>query len=248
MRIRTVKPEFWSHPIMARMPAEVQLLALALLNHADDHGYFHADPAIIRGACVPFREDLATISRDLAKLSEVGWIEVRSHPEQGEIGLVVNWTKHQKVDHPKASKIESYYIRENFAKPREKLALDQGSGIRDQGGEATPTPPASPEPQPEIRTEDHWPYVRNEPWVKLAQRSGCTVTRSNWPLWKGAIERTGNNAEKFFAKALELPADKRWQDKIEAAMPSPMARSTHGPKWLAWLNAGGTGTEPQAHE
>ncbi len=136
-RIRTIKPEYWAHPIMARLPAETQLLALALLNHADDHGYFHADPAVIRGACCPFREDLATISRDLATLSQAGWIEVREHPIQGAIGFVVNWSKHQKVDHPKASKIEGYFIREAVAKSsrelREVVALDQGSGIRDQG-------------------------------------------------------------------------------------------------------------------
>lgn len=138
-RIRTIKPEYWSHPIMARLPAETQLLALALLNHADDHGYFHADPAVIRGACCPFREDLATISRDLAKLSQAGWIEVREHSVQGDIGFVVNWSKHQKVDHPKPSKINTYYIRETVAKSsrelREVVALDQGSGIRDQGRE-----------------------------------------------------------------------------------------------------------------
>lgn len=133
MRIRTVKPEFWSHPIMARLPPTTQLLALALLNHADDHGYFHAEPAIVRGACAPFREDLASLSEDLAKLSEVGWIEVVTHPDQGRIGLIVNWTKHQRVDHPSASKVMGYFTRENIAKPREKLALDQGSGIREQG-------------------------------------------------------------------------------------------------------------------
>jgi hypothetical protein len=118
---------------MGRLPERTQLLALALLNHADDHGYFHADPAIIRGACAPFREDLATIREDLARLSAVGWVDLREHPTQGQIGYVVNWAKHQKVDHPKASKIEGYFIRENLAKTSDRLALDQGSGIRDQG-------------------------------------------------------------------------------------------------------------------
>jgi len=134
MRIRTVKPEFWSHAIMGRLQERTQLLALALLNHADDHGYFHADPAIVRGSCAPFREDLATIREDLARLSAVGWVDLREHPSQGQIGHVVNWTKHQKVDHPKPSKIEGYFIRENLAKVSDKLALDQGSGIREGKG------------------------------------------------------------------------------------------------------------------
>ena len=133
MRIRTIKPEFWSHPIMGRIPERARLLAIALLNHADDLGYFHADPAIVRGSCAPFREDLATIREDLAKLSEVGWVDLREHPTQGQIGHVVNWAKHQKVDHPKASKIETYFIRENLAKVSDKLALYQGTGNREQG-------------------------------------------------------------------------------------------------------------------
>lgn len=144
-RIRTVKPEFWQHPIMGRLDPRVQLLALALLNHADDHGYFHADPAIVRGTCCPFREDLARISEDLARLSEVGWIEVASHQNQGDIGLIVNWTKHQKVDHPSASKISPYFIREKLAKPREILALDQGTGNREQGTGRGVASPASAE-------------------------------------------------------------------------------------------------------
>lgn len=142
MRIRTVKPEFWCHPIMARLPERVQLLAIALLNHADDHGYFHADHAIVRGSCAPFRENLATIRDDLAKLSEVGWIEVCSHPSQGDIGVIVNWSRHQKVDHPKASKIAAYFIRENLATRRDNLALDQGSGIRE--GKGTGSAPELP--------------------------------------------------------------------------------------------------------
>jgi hypothetical protein len=244
MRIRTIKPEFWSHPIMGRISERAQLLALALLNHADDHGYFHADPAIIRGACAPFRENLATISEDLARLSEVGWIELRDHPEQGSIGLVVNWTKHQKVDHPKASKIEAYFIRENLAKPRDKLALDQGSGIRDQGGEASP--PAAPVV---TRPKDHWRYVQLEPWVSRGKRAGCTISAGNFESWQGAIERTGGDTERFFKHAEGMPADKRWHDKIEASlMALATPKSTHGPKWLAWLAAGGVGAEPEANE
>jgi hypothetical protein len=133
MRIRCIKPEFWTHPVMARLSDYVQLLALALLCHADDEGYFMADAAIVRGACMPFRESLATISRSLAKLSDVGWIEVCESEKHGQIGHIANWEKHQKVDHARQSKIKVYFSREKFAKPRETFALDQGTGNREQG-------------------------------------------------------------------------------------------------------------------
>ena len=48
---RTIKPEFWSHLVMARLDAPTQLVALALLNYADDGGYFYAKPVLVAGLC-----------------------------------------------------------------------------------------------------------------------------------------------------------------------------------------------------
>jgi hypothetical protein len=111
---------------------------------ADDHGFFHADPNIVRGAVMPFRENLATISRSLAKLSEVGWVEISDHPEQGAIGKIAKWRSHQKVDHPKDSALACYFSRENLAtvsrEPRENLALE-GKGMEGSGGEGGATTP-----------------------------------------------------------------------------------------------------------
>lgn len=136
-RIRTIKPEFWRHPVISRLPDQIQLMALALLSMADDEGYFHADPAIVRGEVMPFREDLARISECLAHLSKVGWIDLWDHPEQGQMGVVVNWSKHQKIDHASKSKLKTYDIRETLARTsrdtRATLAPDQGSGNREQG-------------------------------------------------------------------------------------------------------------------
>jgi len=129
------------------MPDRVQLLALSLLSMADDHGYLHADPAIVRGAVAPFRESLASLREDLARLSEAGWIDLWEHPEQGKMGQVRKWATHQRIDHPSTSKLAVYDIRETLARhsrdTRETLALDQGSGIRDQGGDH-PSPPPPP--------------------------------------------------------------------------------------------------------
>lgn len=149
MRIRTIKPEFWTHPVMARLPDDVQLLALALLSMADDHGYFHADPSIVRGSVMPFRENLASISGSLAKLSEVGWIEVSEHPEQGMIGKIAKWTLHQKVDHPRDSALITYFSRESLAKlSREPRVGMEGNGMDNTGPPATPKA-SSPKPKKE---------------------------------------------------------------------------------------------------
>ena len=75
-RIRSLKPEFWKHPVICRLPDDFQLLAISLLSMADDEGYFHADSSIVRGEVMPFRESLARIREGLDKLAEVGWIEL----------------------------------------------------------------------------------------------------------------------------------------------------------------------------
>jgi len=60
-----VKPEFWTHPVLGRQAPEVQLLALGLLNLADDEGYFLADSGLVRfwedeyGPISPARATLA---------------------------------------------------------------------------------------------------------------------------------------------------------------------------------------------
>lgn len=127
-RIRTVKPEFWRHPVYARLPDDIQLLALSLLTMADDEGYFRAEPALIRGDVQPFREDLGRISGGLQELLRVGWIEVRKHSQQGEIGRIVNFDKHQRVHHPTPSKLSSYFFGNISGDARENFPPEQGTG------------------------------------------------------------------------------------------------------------------------
>lgn len=144
MRIRTIKPEFWRHPVMGRLSNETKLVAICLLSIADDEGYFRADPALIRSDAFPFNEGSVNIHGALTELSNVGWIVVRKHPEQGQIGLVVKFQKHQKINRPTASRLRAYY---EFSEPSlsphgalmEPSLPEQGTGNR-EGGKAKPLP------------------------------------------------------------------------------------------------------------
>lgn len=148
-RIRTIKPEFWTHPVMARLDPHVRLLALALLNHADDHGYFMASPPIVQAACSPFTEDSVRVHGWLTELSRVGWIEVRNHPTHGPIGRVVNFSTHQRVNRPSDSKVKAYWFTEDSVNAHggltEDSLLEQGTGNREgnserkSGADAPPT-------------------------------------------------------------------------------------------------------------
>ena len=52
-RIRTIKPEFWRHEDLSALPADTHMLAAALLNYADDEGYFNANPKLVEAECFP---------------------------------------------------------------------------------------------------------------------------------------------------------------------------------------------------
>lgn len=94
---------------MARLDASVQLLALALLNYADDEGYFRAESQLVRAACCPFMEPSVSVHDMLTELEGIGWIETRK-TAGGEIGRVATWGKHQRINRPSPSKLKSYWL------------------------------------------------------------------------------------------------------------------------------------------
>lgn len=137
MRIRTIKPEFWKHPVMARLDNSVRLLAIGLLTAADDEGFFFADPRLLRNDLFPFQNDSGMIPEWLRTLSSVSYIEVCDSKEMGPIGRVINFTKHQKISHVTQSKIKAYWtpetLRNHSGNAPESFRPDQGTGNRDQG-------------------------------------------------------------------------------------------------------------------
>lgn len=137
-RIRTIKPEFWSHPVLGRAPDEVRTGAIGLLNYADDEGYFLADAAAVRSFIWPFDDDSSKARRVLANLSRIGYIEVVEHPDHGPIGKIVSFEKHQRVDRANSSKLKGYFHSTNDRRTiDDQSLLEQGTGNREQGKEKT---------------------------------------------------------------------------------------------------------------
>ena len=133
MRIRTIKPEFWSHPVLSALDDGARLLAIGLLNLADDEGYFLSHPTLVRNALRPFDEDSSRTRRGLETLEKVGWIEVRDHPEQGQVGKVVNFSKHQRIDRPTPSKIGGYFNSTSDRRGLVEASLLEGKGKEGKG-------------------------------------------------------------------------------------------------------------------
>lgn len=105
-RIRTIKPEFWTHHIMGRATDSQKCMALALLNHADDEGYFLADPAIVRSVCRPFDEESLTSHGLITDLSLLGWIELCKSDDGVMLGRIVKFKQNQIINRPKKSKLK----------------------------------------------------------------------------------------------------------------------------------------------
>ena len=137
MRIRTIKPEFWMHEGIASCSEFARLLAIALLNWSDDEGYFMANPILIRGQVFPFLDDSKIIPRSLQDLSRVGWICLGKDDQGRDVGMVKNFTKHQRVDKPKPSSIKANFQFQDASKIDPRLIQDaskeEGNGMEGNG-------------------------------------------------------------------------------------------------------------------
>ena len=108
MRIRTIKPEFWSNEELSSISAEAALLAIGLLNYADDEGYFNANPKLVSSSIFPIRETSGTTTVLLRELSDIGYIKLYTAGENKMIGHIVNFKRHQVINKPKASNYKAF--------------------------------------------------------------------------------------------------------------------------------------------
>ena len=141
-RIRTIKPEFWRDEDLSKVTAEAALLAIGLLNHSDDEGYFNANPKLIESDVFPLRELSSSTPVLLQELASIGYLQLFSGSDGKRYGQVVNFAKHQVINEPTPSKIKDLCtLPENYGSDTVGLHLGKegnGTGNREQGKENTP--------------------------------------------------------------------------------------------------------------
>lgn len=133
-RIRTIKPEFWTDEDMAELSEPACLLAIGLLNYADDEGYFNANPKLIKAAVFPIREPSVPIPVLIQELSNCGYLSMFSTSDGKQFGAITNFLKHQVVNKPKESKIKCLPLipyESGTDTGQVPLGMDQGTGIRE---------------------------------------------------------------------------------------------------------------------
>ena len=248
MRIRTVKPEFWSHPVLSRQDDSVRMLAIALLNIADDEGYFLADPALIRSAVWPFDENSSKARRCLDTLSKLVWIELREHETHGAIGRIVNFTKHQRVDRPSDSKIKVYFDSANNRRGfGDRSSPEQGTGNREQ---VTGKEPHPPKPKTESAAKGGLSQSEKDFetfWAKYPKKVGKEAARKAWAKiknvglvlgycldaleWQIESEQWTKDGGQFIPNPATYLNQQRWLD--EKPEPQPPTPADKHPKWWA---------------
>lgn len=123
-RIRTIKPEFWQDEKLTPLSDVDRLLFLFLVSSADDCGRVLDKPVKIEADMFDGETDRRQDVCDaLANLSRIGRIRRGKTASGQRIIEIVNWGKHQKVDHPNVKSafpeiVEAYEdtdIREAFA-------------------------------------------------------------------------------------------------------------------------------------
>lgn len=108
-RIRTIKPGFWKHEDLSALPECTHMLAGALLNYADDDGYFNANPGLVKAECAPLRETAIPVAEMLRQLCSIGYIELGSGADGKSYGRIVKFDEHQVVNHKTTSKIKALF-------------------------------------------------------------------------------------------------------------------------------------------
>jgi hypothetical protein len=97
-RIRTVKPEFWFDEKLAPADLVTRFVFLGIISMADDFGRLLDNVKQIDAFVFP---DTPETSREaLANLSRMGRIRRGATSSGQRVIQIVNWEKHQKVDHP----------------------------------------------------------------------------------------------------------------------------------------------------
>jgi hypothetical protein len=169
-RIRSIKPEFWSHERLAQCSRDARLLFIGLWNHCDDLGRARAHPALIKGQVFPYDQiDVVPLLEELERGEFI-----RRYEHDGQMYLEVpSWDRHQVINKPsKTTALPAPAAAAKTTRKRATAPLPEPSGSttprkgregkgeegKGEGGE----PPAPPLPETDFSrfVREHWPDVK----------------------------------------------------------------------------------------
>jgi hypothetical protein len=228
-RIRSVHPGQWTAGDFLECSPLARLLALALRNHADDHGVFRWKPKTIKAECLP--ADNCDIEELLAEL--VSNDQVKRYAVDGkEYGIIVDFTQWQRPKKPKYLHPVPNWFSTSTEPVDDEAATDteippqrkEVGGRREE--ESTPTPPAPSASDAFERFKRAYPRRDGaNPWLPAEKKFLALVKTGVDPnlIIQGAEamareERArGNVGTKFIPQAITWLNQQRFQDIAAAA-------------------------------
>lgn len=241
MRIRTIKPEFWANEDIAKMDDFTKLLAIGLLNYADDEGYFNANPALIRAAIFPLRDESGSIPVSITTLEQAKYLELYKADGGRTYGRIVNFLSHQVINKPKASKIKPLCpAKVNDGTPTVQLpdasGQEQGTGNREQGTKEVEEERAALllEAQKQPAPEPHWSVAFGWTGITDTQMGrwkiaypACNIDRqlAQMDAWLRANPKEAKKKDwhRFAANWLKREQDKGGDVRADRRVVAPVA-------------------------
>jgi hypothetical protein len=124
-RIRTIKPEIASSVTLSSVSIPARLTFVLLITQSDDDGYVLATPRQLLGVLFPHDGNVSegTLGGWIDELVAVDAIRRRETTAGAPVLQIVNWFKHQKIDHPSRKPGIKQVLAEEGASPAHRDAL-----------------------------------------------------------------------------------------------------------------------------
>lgn len=238
-RIRTIKPEFWKHEGLSELPEATHMLAAALLNYADDEGYFNANPALIKAECFPLRELSRSITVGLNDLSNEGYLTLGTATNGRRYGKINQFKEHQVINKPRPSKIKELYIQwevscsSTVGLPERCSSTTTGNGMEQGMEQGTGNGINHPTDDSEQAKPDSLPACPHKEILALYAKHLPELRQPVAKLWNGA------RADTLKTRWREDPERQNlnwWDDYFSYAAEQPFLTGSKG--WKAdmdWL-------------
>lgn len=202
MRIRSIKPEFWTSEDVAVLDWPTRLLFIGLWSYVDDNGVGRDNPKLIKADLFPLeddpRETLATVSRGLQALCDGGQID--RYIVDGKPYLYVNaWESHQRIDRPNKARYPlptcgNAHPRDTLASVSRHPREDSATGAGEQGNRGTGEQGSSLSSDQSDQTDDRF----DEFWDTYDHKVGRKKAEQKWKL---ALKKPGVTADLLIASA-----------------------------------------------
>ncbi len=109
VRIRSIKPEFWTSESVGRLSRDARLLFIAMWSFADDSGKGRGAFPTMSGALFPFDPDaLEKIPEWFAELEREGMVRRYVAKDGNTYYDIPKWLQHQKIEKPSRSRLPDF--------------------------------------------------------------------------------------------------------------------------------------------